>query len=484
MNHKNGITRRDALARGTAISGFSFLPAKVLGRGGALAPSDKMNVAFIGIGGLYGPRALQELASHNIVAVCDIDWRKANPGARGVSLPIEVANKYPQAKKFDDWRVMLQEMNKGIDGVVVCSADHTHAHASITAMKIGKHVFCEKPLARTVHEIRAMMAAEKKYKVATQHGVQGHASEDLLSMVEWIKDGAIGDVKEVHVFEGARPANAPRPAGAPPAPAPSAYYDPIKHIQDVIPVPPEVKWDLFVGPAPLRPWNPMYTPLRWRDWVDFGTGLLGDHGSHFFDPVFTALDLGLPETIEAETDPEYGPEQSAQMWPRIATVRLTFAARGKMPAVTLTWHANNMPPMPKGWKEGDKFPTGGGMFVGSKGALIYASIYQGKAKEVVPDMVRLFPDELDRSYKRPAKTLPRPESQWLEWVESAKTHKPASTNFQQSGLVCQACMLGDIGILNKGKILHYDVKAGKFANNEAANQMLQRKYREGWPLPA
>jgi predicted dehydrogenase len=477
MSRKKEITRRDALARSAAIGGFSFLPVKVFGRGGAIPPNDKMNVAFIGIGGLYGPKALRELASQNIVAVCDIDWRPGTPGAGGVTPAIDIANKNPQAKKFDDWRVMLQEMDKSIDGVVVCSADHTHAHASITAMKMGKHVFCEKPLAHSVHEIRAMMAAEKKYKVATQHGVQGHASEDLLSMTEWIKDGAIGDVREVHVFEGARPANAQ-------APDPAAYYEPIKHIHDEIPVPPEVKWDLFVGPSPFRPWNPMYTPLRWRNWVDFGTGLLGDHGSHFLDPVFTALDLGLPETIEADTDPEYGPEQMAHMFPRMATVRYTFAARGKMPAATVTWHANHMPPMPKGWKEGDKFPTGGGMFIGSKGALIYSNIYMGKPKESVPDMIRLFPDELDKSYKRPAKTLPRPESHWLEWVECARTHKPASTNFQQSGLVCQACLLGDIGIMHKGKILRYDTKAGKFTNSETANQMLQRKYRDGWPLPA
>jgi len=321
------------------------------------------------------------------------------------------------------------------------------------------------------------MAAGKKYKVATQHGVQGHASEDFLSMVEWITDGAIGEVKEVHVFEGARPANSS------PQPDPASYYEPIKHIHDEIPVPPEVKWDLFVGPSPFRPWNPMYTPLRWRNWVDFGTGLLGDHGSHFLDPVFTALDLDLPLTIEAETDPEYGPEQMAQMFPRMATVRYTFAARGKLPAVTVTWHANHMPPMPKGWKEGDKFPTGGGMFVGSKGALIYSNIYAGKPNEHVPDMIRLFPDDLDKSYKRPPKTLPRPQSHWLEWVECAKTQKPASTNFQRSGLVCQTCLLGDIGIMHKGQTLRFDKKAGKFSNSDTANQMLQRKYRDGWPSP-
>jgi predicted dehydrogenase len=375
---------------------------------------------------------------------------------------------------------MLQEMDKSIDAVLVCSSDHTHAHATITAMKMGKHVFVEKPLAHSVSEVRAMMAAARKYKVATQHGVQGHASEDLLSLVEWIKDGAIGDVTEVHVFEGARPPGAAQGPG----PGPGGGYDDLKRMSEKVPVPPELSWDLFVGPAPFRPYHPMYTPLSWRNWKDFGTGLLGDHGSHFYDPVYSALDLGLPETIEADTDPEYGPEQAAQLFPRIATVRYTFPARGKMPAVKLTWHANNMPPMPKGWRTEDQFPTGGGMFMGTKGSLLFGSIYMGKVGETVPGLLKFVPVEIEKEYKRPAKTLPRPKSHWLEWVECCKTGKPASTNFEQSGLVTQGCLLGNIAIKHKGTILRFNAKTGKFTNSDSANQMFQRKYREGWPLPA
>ena len=482
MMKGSGTTRRQVLAASTAFGSFSFFTSKVLGRGGAIPPSEKLNIAFIGIGGLYGPRGLRELATQNVVAVCDVDWRTT--AGRGSTSAVEVAKKYPQAKRFDDWRVLLQEMDKSIDAVLVCTADHTHAHACIAAMKMGKHIFCEKPLAYSVSEVRAMMAAEKKYKVATQHGVQGHASEDFLSMVEWIKDGAIGDVKEVHVYEGARPANAPRPAGAPPAPNRPSPYEPIKRIHDEIPIPPEMKWDLFVGPAPLRPFNPMYTPLNWRNWVDFGTGLLGDHGSHFLDPVYTALDLGLPETIEADTDTAYGPEEAAQMFPRETTVRYTFPARGKQPAVTVVFHGNTMPPMPKDWKPEDRFPTSGGMFMGTKGTLMFGSIYMGKPKEFVPGMLRFVPADLEKEYKRPAQKLPRPESHWLEWIEACKTHKPASTNFQQSGLVTQACLLGNIAIKHKGNILRLNTKTGKFTNSDTANQMFQRKYRDGWPLPA
>lgn len=474
---KNGVTRREILTSSLGVGAFSFLPSKVLGRAGAIAPSDKMNIAFIGVGGLYGPRGPEELVSQNIVGLCDIDWRP-EPAVKMIKSAVEIANLYPQAKRFDDWRVMLQELDKSIDGVVVCSADHTHAHATITAMKMGKHVFVEKPLAHSVYEVRAMMAAAKKYKVATQHGVQGHASEDLLSLVEWIKDGAIGDVKEVYVYEGARPPGA-RPQGPP-----MGGYDSLKRINETVPVPAELKWDLFVGPAPFRPYNPMYTPLMWRNWKDFGTGLLGDHGSHFFDPVFSALDLGLPDSVEADTDPEYEPAIAAQMFPRQSTVKYTFPARGKQPAVTLVWNAGRMPPMPKGWKTGDRFPTSGGMFIGTKGVLMYGSIYMGKVGEMVPGMLRFVPEEMDKAYKRPAKTLPRPKSHWLEWVECVKTGKPASTNFEQSGLVTQACLLGNIAMMHKGKILRMDVKTGKFTNSDTANQMFQRKYREGWPLPA
>jgi predicted dehydrogenase len=473
------------ITRRSFASAFTVLPASVLGRAGAFPPSAKLNVAFIGIGGLYGPRGIQELASQNVVALCDVDWRTTSRAGDRPNA-VEMAGQHPRARRFDDWRRMLEEMDKRIDAVVVCSADHTHAHASITAMKMGKHVLCEKPLAHSIHEVRAMMAAGRKYKVATQMGLQGHASEDLLSMVEWIRDGAIGDVKEVHVFEGARP------PGAPPAtglfndayPFGPGYYEQIGRVREQVPVPPEVKWDLFLGPAPARPFHPLYTPLKWRSWLDFGTGLLGDHGTHFIDPVAWALDLGFPETIEAETDAGYGPEQAAQMFPRASTVRYTFPARGKLPPVTLTWHTNNMPPMPKGWKAADPFPTGGGMFVGSKGALVYSSIYSGKPGEAVPGMLKLAPEGLDREYRRPARSLARPTSHWLEWVEAAKSGKPASTGFGYSGVLTQICLLGNIAIRQKGKILRYDARAERFTNNDAANQAFRRAYREGWNLPS
>src|SRR6266852_1514164 len=200
-------SRRDFLAAAAGSAATSFAQSR------AARPSEKMNVAFIGIAGGYGNRALEELSSHNIVAICDVDWRTREQQNSRFITPLEVAARHPNTRRFDDWRQMLEEMDKGIDGIVMCTPDHTHAIAAITAMKMGKHLFCEKPLARTVDEVSAMMAAERKYKVATQTGIQGHASEDLRSLVEWVRDGAIGHVKEVHLFEGARPQP---PAGSPP----------------------------------------------------------------------------------------------------------------------------------------------------------------------------------------------------------------------------------------------------------------------------
>jgi predicted dehydrogenase len=474
------IPRRGLLAGSAA---FTFLSSSVLGRGGATAPSDKLNIGFIGVGGLYGSRGIQELVTQNIVALCDVDWRASTKVGDRLSA-VEVAKKYPGAKRFDDWRIMLQEMDKSLDAVLVSSADHTHAHASIIAMKMGKHVLCEKPLAHSIHEVRSMMAAARNYKAVTQMGLQGHASEDLRSMVEWIRDGAIGDVTEVHLFEGARLPGSPPPGAVfnLAYPFEPAYYEQVKHVREEVPVPAEVKWDLFLGPAPRRPFHPMYIPLAWRSWLDFGTGLLGDHGSHFLDPVHWALDLGFPETIEAETDAEYSGERSAQLFPRSSTVRYAFPARGKRRALTLVWHQNNMPPVPKDWKKGEEFPTGGGMFLGTKGALVFGAIYSGKPKEQVSGLVWLVPDQLEKSYRRPAKTLPRPESNWLEWVEAVRNRKPASADFDYSGMITEICLLGSIAIRHKGRILRFDAEAQKFSNSDTANQMFQRPYREGWAL--
>ncbi|MEO8595459.1 MAG: Gfo/Idh/MocA family oxidoreductase [Candidatus Solibacter sp.] len=471
MNSKDGITRRKALALGAATAGFTFIPARVLGREDAPPPSDKMNLAFMGLG-LAGRTQVNAMSSQNIVALCDVDWREGS-GRGMMGAASAVAKQHPEAKRFDDWRVMLQEMDKSIDGLVVNTPDHTHAHAVIMAMKMGKHIFCEKPLGHSMHETRALMAAEKKYKkLTTSTCIQGHASEDCRSLVEWVRDGAIGEVREAHVYEY----ETVRP-GAP------SYYDDLKHVNDDVPVPPELKWDLFIGPAPSRPFNPMYHPNKFRYWYDFGTGKLGDHGPHYIDPVYWALDLGMPETIEAEADPAWDTvTDKTQKYPQFAVVRYGFPARGKKPPVTMTWHhTDQKPPLPKWLKPEDQPPSGGGMIVGTNGAIVFGPIYASKPGAI--QQVKLYPEELNRDYKRPAPTIPRiATSHWMEWVECAKAGKPTSADFAYGGAISELALLGDIAIRNKGTMLHYDAKGGKFKEAEA-NRFFQREYRKGWELP-
>jgi predicted dehydrogenase len=456
----------------TAAGAFTILPASALGRGAA-APSEKLNIALIGTGG-RGAINLQNLTEHNIVGLCDVDWRSER---RDQFPAIKVAEGYPNAKRYDDWRKMLADMDKGIDAVVVACADHSHAIASITAMKMGKPVYCEKPMARTMHEVEAMVSAARKYKVTTQTGHQGHGSDDVRTMVEWIRAGAIGTVKEVHIFEGQGPrAGVARPARPPmPDPPPEA--------------PPEVNWDVWVGPAAHRKYNPGLLTGRWRSWIDYGTGILGDFNCHYMDPVQWALELGLPETIEAETDDSYDPATNRETFPSNVVVRFGFAAAGKRAPVSLTWYGNSAtrPPMPEGWKDGDKLPdpTGGGIIVGTQGSILYGKIFHSFPDKPTPGIVRLFPDDLDKSFKRPEKTIPRVRGHWAEWTDCIKAgNKEAGAHFGFSANLTRIALLGNIAIRNKGKIMRVDAKHGRIVNDEDANRLLAPPYRDGWKLPA
>jgi predicted dehydrogenase len=471
--HLNGspqISRRKLLSGAAAVGGVSMLPSWALATG-RISPNDKANIAFIGIGN-YGAVNLVELASQNIVAVCDVDWRDRSQVPGRGALASEVAQKYPQAQRFDDWRVMLEKMDKRIDGVVVCTADHTHAVAALTAMKMGKHVYCEKPLAHSIDDVRAMVSSAQAHgHQATQTGVVGHASEDVRRIVEWVRDGAIGTVQSVEVFqsrwESGRKYQSP--------------YDEIQHVGDGIAIPAEVKWDLWLGPAPRRAYNPMYLPLRWRNWIDFGTGILGDHGPHFLDPVVWALDLEYPDQIEAETDPEYDQHASQQMFPGKSKVRYRFPARGNRAAVSLTWYGYDTPPIPEGWKKDEPFPNGGGILHGTKGKIVYGPVYSSLPG--APKQVWLLPEELDRAYKRPTPTLSRPRSHWLEWIDAARTGKQTSANWQYGGLITEICLLGNIAIAQRGTSLIFAPKTRRFTNSSAANDLFHRPSREGWQLP-
>ena len=252
-----------------------------------------------------------------------------------------------------------------------------------------------------------------------------------------------------------------------------------------------MKWDLWLGPAPYRNYNPMYIPLRWRNWLDFGTGILGDHGPHFFDPVVWSLDLGFPTSIVADTDADYDPATNNQTFPRTAKVDYEFPAKGKRGPVHVTWFGDLTPPTPDGWNPDrilpngrtlGSIPDGGGIIIGSKGSIVYGPVYSSDPGAI--KQAWLIPDELDKSYIRPAKTLPRPESHQMEWANAAKAGQQSSGNWTYGGLVTQICLLGNVAIRLKGQKLLFDAKSERFTNSHDANQLFARTYRKGWELPS
>src|SRR3954471_24883054 len=359
------LSRRNFLrATGITYTGLLFLPGHVLGRDGFKAPSEKLNLAGVGIGG-QGGHDLDQLNSENIVALCDVDAAHA----------AHTFKKYPKAKIYKDYRKMLEEQ-RDIDGIVVATPDHLQAFVSTAAMKMGKHVYCEKPLTHSVWEAHQMAQVAREHKVATQMGNQGQASEDTRLLCEMIWDNAIGPVREAHVWTD-RPSNGlfneywPQGVGRP---------------KDTPPVPATLEWDLWLGPAPQRSYHPAYLPFVWRGWWDFGTGALGDIGCHALDPVFRALKLGHPVSVEASSS-----RVTEERYPLASMVTYQFPARGELAPLKLVWYDGGLrPPRPAELEEDREMGSNGHLFIGDKGKILtlrtqerrgYALIPESRAKE-------------------------------------------------------------------------------------------------------
>jgi predicted dehydrogenase len=453
---KPGLSRRAFLGSSAAAGAFMVLPRHVLGGSGQVSPNDKLNIAGIGIGG-QGASDLENVSSENIVALCDVDWDYA----------AKTFAKYPKAKRYKDFREMLDK-EKSIDAVVVGTPDHLHAIVSITAMKAGKHVYCEKPLTRTVYEARAVAKAAREAKVATQMGNQGMAFEGNRLINEWLWDGAIGPVREAHVWSD-RPTHAGK--------LPLWWPQGIERPTDTPPVPATLDWDLWLGPAPWRPYHPAYAPFRWRGWWDFGSGGLGDMGIHNLAPVFSALKLGAPTTIVGSSTPVF-PETV----PVASMVHYQFPARGDMPAVKLHWYDGGLlPERPAELEENRELDAEDGiLFVGDKGKMLVTG-WGGEHP-------RLLPESRDREYKRPPKTLPRAvgpdQERWhrQEWILACKTGSPTRSNFDFAGPLTEAVLLGSVCIHNGGGELVWDSENLKFTNDPDANKYLNYEHREGWKL--
>ena len=367
--------------------------------------------------------------------MCDVDERRAKASFA----------KYPKAKKFDDYRQMLDQMVRQIDAVVVSAPNHIHVPASVTAMRMGKHCYCEKPLAHSLYEARLAARVAAEQEVATQMGTQIHASSNFRRVVELIQSGAIGPVREVHIRLGGGGGTAgDRPKETPPVPA-------------------GLNWDVWLGPAPYRPYHPCYVPHDWHYWWDFGGGPLGNMGCHYLDLAFWALKLRHPKTIEAEGSPVHAESTPAQL-----ALRYEFPARGDLPPVTLTWdHGRKQPEF---WQKHNLPGWAWGVFVGSKGMLL-ASYPKHQ----------LWPESKFADFQPPAPTIPDSVGHHQEWIAACKTGSPTTCNFDYGGAITETVLLGNVAHRAQ-KTIEWDAANLKVTNDTDANKYLRREYREGWAV--
>jgi predicted dehydrogenase len=446
-----GISRRQFVGRtALASTAFMVLPSRVLGRGGFKSPNEKLNIAGIGIGG-QGGHDLSQMTSENIVALCDVDAGHAGG----------IFRRYDGAKVYQDYRKMLEEQ-KDIDAVVIATPDHQHAIIAMAAMRLGKHVYCEKPLTHTVWEARQLTKAAREFKVATQMGNQGQATEETRRLAEFILADAIGPVREVHVWTD-RPSNGLF----------NEYWPQgVDRPKDTPAVPKTLHWDLWLGPAPERPFHPIYVPFRWRGWWNFGTGALGDIGCHSFDPVFRALKLGHPLSVEASST-----RVNNETYPLASMVTYQFPARGDMPPVKLVWYDGGLrPPRPEELESGEPMGANGHLFIGDKGKILNQRGY------------RLLPLKRAREFGDPPKKLPRSRGHYNEWLAACKGGPAGGSNFDWAGPLTEVVLLGNVALrlqlreeLTTKKLL-WDGENLRFENSETANGFLRTEYRKGWTL--
>ncbi|MBA4322172.1 MAG: oxidoreductase [Odoribacter sp.] len=484
------ITRRNFIGTtGTVAAGLTILPSSVISGLGYRAPSDKLNIAVVGIGGVGKSNLNAVKKTENIVALCDVDW--------GYAKPVFDAN--PGAKQFWDWRKMYDEMGKSIDAVICATADHTHAIVSSNAITMGKHVYLQKPLTHSVYESRLLTKLAAKHKVATQMGNQGASGEGVNKIVEWITNGEIGDVKFVEAFTN-------RPIW------PQGLNRPAKGEW----VPDTLNWDLFIGPAQMRPYNSIYHPWNWRGWWDFGTGALGDMACHIMHPVFKGLKLKYPVRAQGSST-----LLLTDCAPNAQMVKLVYPERSapksskiKYPEVEVIWYDGGLQPMkPKGWPAGKGYdPDGGVIFHGTKDTLICGCY--GREPWLLSNRVPVVPKTERRV---------EDEKHEMDWVrackENAENRVPSKSDFAEAGPFNEMVVMGVLAVrlqaLNKElewsgekmeftnisdsdtiKIVNEDkfsIEAGhptfstKYTDalnaRQFASEMIRHNYRKGWTLP-
>jgi hypothetical protein len=485
-----GLSRRTFLGTtAAAAAGFTILPSSVVSGLGHVAPSDKLNIAGVGVGGM-GRTNLRNMKSQNIVALCDVDWKYAQ----------KTFDDYPNAKKYWDWRKMFDEMANDIDAVVVATADHAHAMIAAHAMTLGKHVYVQKPLTHSVYESRLLTRLAKKYKVATQMGNQGSSGEGVNLTTEWIMNGEIGDIRKVEAFTD-------RPIW------PQGLNQPTEKVA----VPDTLNWDLFTGPAVMNDYNPIYTPWNWRGWWDYGTGALGDMACHILHPVFVGLQLQYPIKVQGSST-----LLLTKCAPTAQMVKLVYperkpAAKVNFPEVEVTWYDGGLQPMkPEGWPEGKSMNDQGGgvLFHGSKDTLVCGCygvnpwLLSGRVPDA-PKFRRRIENPMNGGHE-------------MDWVrackESPENRVETASPFSQAGPFNEMVVMGVCAVRLQGlnKELEWDGEKMEFTNigddeklrtvlsddfeivdgdpkfrtkwtqpfnaKQFAKELVKHNYREGWTL--
>ena len=451
------LSRRQLLGGAAAMAAFSIVPQHVLGRGNK-PPSEKLNIAGIGLGAM-GADNLKACEGENFTALCDTDW----------SIASVTFKHYPKAKRYKDYRRML-DGEKNIDAVIVATPDHSHAVITAAVLKYGKHVYTQMPLTHDVWEARQLAKIARHTGLATQMGNERYSGPTIRSVCEWIWDGCIGPVRKVHCWT-----NRPQwPQG-------------MNRPKDNSTIPSDLDWDLWLGPASRRKYNPAYHPYNWRGWRNFGTGALGAMGCHVMDGAYWALKLAEASTFTIEAESK---GLTADSYPHASTIRYSFPARGDMPPVTLTWYDGGRRPafideMPD---TREFLGSNGTIFVGDKGKLTFGALAAGtNPGQAGP---RFIPEALNKTYRPPKRTIPRLKGkrQWGkasrhedDWIRACKGGRPACSRFEIAGPLTEIVLLGNIALLSDTPI-EWDGKNMKIVNQPKLNKYVHREYRRGWSL--
>ncbi|MBD3267140.1 gfo/Idh/MocA family oxidoreductase, partial [bacterium] len=423
-------------------------------KSGYISPNEKLNVAGIGVGG-KGGSDIGNCDTENIVALCDVDEKRASRSFR----------RFPNAKKYHDFRVMLDEMGDEIDACTISTPDHMHAVTALRCMERGIHVYVQKPISHTVHEARVMTEWANRYHVKTQMGNQGESSDGRRETCELIWSGIIGQIREVHSWTN-------RPIW------PQGIEGPLPKQ----PIPDNLDWDLWLGPAPYRPYNTGYVPFKWRGWWDFGCGALGDMGCHILNPVAKSLLLKYPISIECI----HQKNGNQQTFPTESIIRYRFPQRGNFDPVVVYWYDGKLKPDMPSWVTDDiKWAKNacGSIFIGDKGIIEIPQ--NGGVVHVILDGKKV------KDYPKPRKILPRlPQAKdggsdrthKLDWIHSIKTGGKAGSNFDHAGPLTEWVVMGNISLLFPGQRLDWDADNLRFTNESKANQYVKKDYRKGWEL--